>query len=82
MKTKFASVAAVAALLLITGLSVKKYDTREAAGEIPGFDYFYAQRAYPYGKIDYEALRPLAYLPYDYFSIGERIYHYGQSKET
>ncbi len=60
MKTKSASVLAVAVLLLITGLAVKKYDGREAGGEVPGFDYFYAQRAFPYGKIDYEAHRQAA----------------------
>jgi flavin reductase (DIM6/NTAB) family NADH-FMN oxidoreductase RutF len=33
------------------------------------------------GALDYEAIRPLTYLPYDYFSVGERIYHYGQSRQ-
>jgi flavin reductase (DIM6/NTAB) family NADH-FMN oxidoreductase RutF len=32
------------------------------------------------GELDYEGMQPLTYLPYDYFSLGERIYHYGQSK--
>ena len=32
------------------------------------------------GELDYEAMELLTYLPYDYFTVGERIYHYGQSK--
>ena len=33
------------------------------------------------GNLEYERFEPLTYLPYDYFSVSERIYHYGQSRE-
>jgi flavin reductase (DIM6/NTAB) family NADH-FMN oxidoreductase RutF len=33
----------------------------------------------PDGRLDFEALRPLAYLPDAYYSMGERVYGYGQS---
>jgi flavin reductase (DIM6/NTAB) family NADH-FMN oxidoreductase RutF len=34
------------------------------------------------GRLDYDSLQPLSYLPYDYFAVGEQVYHYGQSAQT
>jgi flavin reductase (DIM6/NTAB) family NADH-FMN oxidoreductase RutF len=33
------------------------------------------------GKVDYTLLRPMAYMPDQYWSLGERIYGYGDSKK-
>jgi flavin reductase (DIM6/NTAB) family NADH-FMN oxidoreductase RutF len=33
------------------------------------------------GGVRYDRLRPLSYLPYDYYSIGERVYGYGESRK-
>jgi hypothetical protein len=31
--------------------------------------------------VDYTKLRPMAYMPDEYWSLGERIYGYGASKK-
>jgi flavin reductase (DIM6/NTAB) family NADH-FMN oxidoreductase RutF len=33
------------------------------------------------GRVDYTKLRPMAYMPDEYWSLGERIYGYGASKK-
>jgi flavin reductase (DIM6/NTAB) family NADH-FMN oxidoreductase RutF len=33
------------------------------------------------GRLDYSGMEPLTYLPYDYFAVGEQVYHYGESRK-
>lgn len=48
------SVVAISSAFLLISKN-KKHPLKEEPKEEPGYDYFYAQRSYPYGKIDYAA---------------------------
>ncbi|MFI5217864.1 MAG: T9SS type A sorting domain-containing protein [Bacteroidia bacterium] len=45
------SIASLSAVAFFYSIKKKKHQSAET----PGYDYFYAQRSYPYGKIDYAA---------------------------
>ncbi|HKR04647.1 MAG TPA: T9SS type A sorting domain-containing protein [Bacteroidia bacterium] len=57
MNKVFIISAAIAAtcVIFIASKNIKKENSENEAKEEAGFDYFYAQRSYPYNKIDYAA---------------------------